>query len=165
MFMRLLLVCDPNMDNQRAQRITNSVHFTVRYVSFTEIRRFMSAEEFSRLAPHIIALPEKTPLNINHIDPRVLAAAIPQLTAAQAEQFVQEHRTTQNFKDLSQAMQQPLLAQRNVTLDSERFTVNSSYYLLRSHVQQANVNTFVTSLYQVRKKGGRQTLLLLWRRL
>lgn len=165
MFMRLLLLCNPGMGSERAQKITNGIHFTVRYASFTEIRRFMNADEFSRLAPHIIALPQKTTLNINHIDARVLAAAIPQLGQARAEQFVQEHRLTQNFKDLSQAIQQPLLAQSNVTLGSDKFSVQSDFYLVRAHVQQAQINTYVTSLYQIQKKAGRQQLLLRWRRL
>ena len=68
--------------------------------SHTELRliKGVDQEAFDKLAPHVIALPEKTTINVNTADQIVLQSLVEDLTEADAEQLISE-REENPFKE------------------------------------------------------------------
>ena len=68
--------------------------------SHTELRlvKGVDQEAFEKLAPHVIALPEKTTINVNTAEQLVLQSLVKDLTEADAEQLVGE-REENPFKE------------------------------------------------------------------
>lgn len=79
---------------------------------------------YAALAPYVTALPVATPININTAPAPVLAAVVPDLSLAEAQNLVQS-RGTRGFESVDQFKQ---LVQQNVVYP---LTIDSQYFLLK----------------------------------
>ncbi len=83
------------------------------------------------IAPYVVLLPVRTPVNINTATAQVLAAVIDKLDLGGAERLVQA-RQRSPFETLEKA--QPQLAS-GIVLDSRSVGVNSSFFELRGRLR------------------------------
>lgn len=129
-----------------------------RLVSVTELRLVAGIDEeaYQRLAPHVSALPEPTPININTASPEVLQAiGIPDDVLG----AVLEARADRPFDSLDALFALPALE----GLDIERagLGVGSGYFGLYSQVRFASTDL---SLFSLIRRGENGTLQVLRRR-
>lgn len=70
--------------------------------------RGIDADNWHRLAPHVTALPQSTPINVNTATPAVLRAIVPDLNAEDAEALKSEARD-EPFTSVEQFFDHPLV--------------------------------------------------------
>lgn len=102
--------------------------------SISELRVIagFSAEAVARLEPHVTALPEPTPINVNTAGPVVLASLSPGLDARTLEGLLAD-RHSAAFEHVAQFLAHPVLHEREVA--SAALAVSSGYFALRAQVQ------------------------------
>lgn len=125
------------------------------FVSPDELRvlRGIDAEAWSRLAPHLAALPTGTRLNVNTASAEVLAAYASGPGAAQVERFVHA-RELQPIRDA----QDPAVA--NVFPDAlEALDVKSSFFELQCHAEYRGRHVRFTSRVQRDARTGKISIL------
>lgn len=89
------------------------------------------ADTRKRLAPFVVLLPTRTPVNINTASSEVIAAAVDGLQRGDAEQLVQVRQRTP-FRSLAQA--QATLPQ-GITLEPNRVSTTTRYFEVRGRLR------------------------------
>lgn len=92
----------------------------------------MSFEDYSKIAPYVTALPERTTININTAPPQVLTAVVEGLTQSEAEQIVDD-RADNPFDDINEFMSNTLIQNRPVMQDS--IAMASKYFRVTGSAQ------------------------------
>jgi general secretion pathway protein K len=92
----------------------------------------VDAQVIQRLAPHVVMLPERTPININTASREVIAAGIPGLNVGDAERLVQYRQRTP-FKKMEDVRAQ-LPTVKAEDLD-RAFQVRSDYFEIRGRLR------------------------------
>lgn len=104
----------------------------------TELRliRGIDAAAWQSLAPHVTALPERTPINLNTATPAVLQAVVPGLDR-EAANSLSEKTTDQPFENVNEFFDDPLVADTETVqeADGTGLDVGSSHF--RVHVTVA----------------------------
>jgi general secretion pathway protein K len=98
------------------------------------------------LAPFVTVLPDYTAVNVNAAAPPTLVAAIPTLSAGQAQMLV-ERRDTAYFVNTSEValVLSPTLT--NAVLPAGAIVdVNSSYFIVHCRIHSARINTHIDTL-------------------
>ncbi|HRP26904.1 MAG TPA: type II secretion system minor pseudopilin GspK [Burkholderiaceae bacterium] len=89
------------------------------------------ADTRKRLAPYVVLLPTRTPVNINTASSEVIAAAVDGLQRGDAEQLVQVRQRTP-FRSLAQA--QATLPQ-GITLEPKQVSTTTRYFEVRGRLR------------------------------
>ena len=108
----------------------------------------MSRESMVKLAPHISLLPVATPVNINTASPQVLAAVVPGLGVAAAQQWT-SIRDTQAWNSLEEA--QKKLGASAAGLNPKLHSINSGFFEVIGQLRLDSVALIEKSL--VRRTG------------
>lgn len=87
----------------------------------------VTPEMYYALAPYIVALPERTAINVNTAKDKVLMAVVPDITAADAV-AIADIRKEKAFQTIDEFRQLPVLSGR--TVPTEGINVLSSFFLL-----------------------------------
>lgn len=127
-----------------------------RFHSVSEFRlvQGVSAKIYNKLAPFIIALPEKTALNLNTASPQLLQALGNGLTKAQVTELIQA-RGKNGIAQLDQV--RSLLEKNNIR--PEQITLKSYYFLVVSTITTEKMRRQTFSLFK-RKINKAQELEL-----
>lgn len=124
--------------------------------SISELRlvRGIDAEIWNTLAPHVCALPARTPLNVNTAAAPLLQALVEEFTAQDAENLLAA-RGEAGYDSVDLFLQQELFAGRDI--DTAGLAVASQFFLIRSEIV---VGTARARLYSVveRQANGIRTL-------
>ncbi|MEJ2609628.1 MAG: type II secretion system minor pseudopilin GspK [Candidatus Thiodiazotropha sp.] len=122
--------------------------------SITELRliKGVDQEAFDKLAPHVIALPEKTKINVNTADQIVLQSLIPDLSEADAESLISEREETpfEETKSFIDRLRE-LLVKNNVKSETieAMISVDSHFFQLETVVRmENNSQKLVSRLYK-----------------
>ncbi|MET0123717.1 MAG: type II secretion system minor pseudopilin GspK, partial [Candidatus Thiodiazotropha sp. 6PLUC9] len=130
--------------------------------SITELRliKEMDQESYEKLAPHVIALPVKSAINVNTADQIVLQSLISDLSEADAEQLISE-REENPFKEPASfiARVRELLDENKVKSEDIEplISVDSHFFQLETVVRmENNSQRLVSRLY----KGSKDVVVL-----
>ncbi|MES9939622.1 MAG: type II secretion system minor pseudopilin GspK [Candidatus Thiodiazotropha sp. 6PLUC2] len=130
--------------------------------SITELRliKEMDQESYEKLAPHVIALPVKSAINVNTADQIVLQSLISDLSEADAEQLISE-REENPFKEPASfiARVRELLDENKVKSEDIEplISVDSHFFQLETVVRmENNSQKLVSRLY----KGSKDVVVL-----
>ncbi len=96
----------------------------------------MSPSSLAALEPHAVVLPTRTPLNINTASRQALAASVPGLDMARAQQLIHE-RERHPFKNLADA--QALLAGDSTQLSDLHHGTRSRFFEVRGRLRLDDV--------------------------
>ncbi|MFA7094965.1 MAG: type II secretion system minor pseudopilin GspK [Gammaproteobacteria bacterium] len=126
-----------------------------RMASATELRliRGFPPEAYERLAPYIVALPFRTPINVNTASIPVLMALGNDITASDAEALIQA-RGEKGFADVNAFLQQPVLSGGKINPQAmQSIAVESHYFLLKveAHIGQGRAQ--LSSLIERAQNG------------
>jgi general secretion pathway protein K len=100
--------------------------------SIEQLRWFgLDADAIARLAPSVVLLPVRTPVNLNTAPREVIAAVIPGLDLASAERIVRE-RQAAPFRNLDAARR---VLSGTVQLDARRITTTSAFFEVRGRLR------------------------------
>lgn len=134
-------------------------------VDGSELRlvRGISATDYQQLAPYVIALPgADIPINVNTAPAAVIASLSPSMDLAQAEAIVACREQQGGFTDLSQ-FAACTSAQGIATIDEDKITLTSRYYLVQGYYQKDQQYYQLTSLLrQSEDDQGKLTVEQLW---
>lgn len=114
----------------------------------------------ARLAPYLIVLDERTPLNVNTAAPETIAARIPGLTLADARSLVAERDRISYFPTTGSFRNS--LRNRGQPGGEDELSVASRYFLVRGQVRLDRAQTRMESL--VKRNPANQTVIVLWQR-
>ncbi|HSD43214.1 MAG TPA: type II secretion system minor pseudopilin GspK [Burkholderiales bacterium] len=117
----------------------------------------MTPEALARLAPHVTALPDETPVNVNTASATVLLAIVPSLSAADAARIVEARGRTpfRGLEDFHRALPQPTAAQIDGPID-----VKSRFFSAEATVQVGRVAAGYRALIE-RGERGRSVIIAL----
>jgi general secretion pathway protein K len=123
----------------------------------------ISPDAAGRLAPYIVVLDERTPVNANTASPEVIAARVPDLTLAEARSLVAERERLSYFKDTADVRLR-LGAKGSVVTDSDLST-NSRFFFIRGEVKLDRAVTHMEALVKRGAPGqGAAAVNVLWTR-
>lgn len=123
----------------------------------------ISPEAADRLAPYIVVLDERTPVNANTAPPELIAARVPDLTLAEARSLVAERERISYFKDTADVRLR-LGAKGSVLTDAELST-NSRFFFIRGEVKLDRAVTHMEALVKRGAPGqGAAPVNVLWTR-
>ena len=91
----------------------------------------IDAEALGRMAPYVVLLPRRTPVNLNTAPREVIAAAVDGLDLGSAERLVQV-RQRAPFKNIEQARSQ---MPTGITVDPQRVGTASSFFEVRGRLR------------------------------
>lgn len=119
----------------------------------SELRRVrgVDAAAWRALAPHVVALPESTPINVRTAGPTVMRALVPGVDARAAEKLAEA-----NFDELSDFLRHPLV--ENAGAAVEGIAVGSDYFRSRVDVEFGSMSYTLYSWLQ-RDADGRVRVL------
>jgi general secretion pathway protein K len=120
--------------------------------------RGFDAKAVERLRPHVTALRERTAINVNTVDARVLAAALE--APREKVAAVLEGRATKPFADLAAFQQRVQQAGLQAQGD---FAVKSAWFLVQVQVAQDDVHVGTEALVR-RDPEKRGATAIIWRR-
>lgn len=109
----------------------------------------MTAEDFRRLAPHISALPEGTPINVNTASAAVLQSLSPALTATGARRLV-THQQAGGWSSVA-----AFAADARLSVPEETISVASRYFEVRVEARYGRQRAMLTSM--IERRQGRHT--------
>ena len=89
----------------------------------------LSYEDYTKIAPYICTLPERTTVNINTAPAQVLMAVVEGLSESEADQII-EDRTQEPFTDVNSFMAHNLVKDKTVNQNS--IGVASSYFMINA---------------------------------
>ena len=116
-----------------------------------------------RLAPYIVVLDERTPVNANTATPEVIAARVPELTLAEARTLVAERDRLSYFNNTGEVRTRLGIKGALVT-DSELSTA-SRFFFIRGEVKLDRAVTRMEALVKRAIPGqGQQAVAVLWTR-
>ena len=113
-------------------------------------------ETIAALSPFVVFLPRVTPLNINTAPAEVIAAIVPGSDLSAAQRFVARRERT-FFSTLSAAQAQ---LDNQPALDSQLFSVGSSYFLVHGMVRFGRVESVADTLLE----RSAQKVEVVWQR-
>ena len=123
----------------------------------------MSPDAAERLAPYIVVLDERTPVNANTAPPEVIASRVPELTLAEARSLVAERERISYFNSVGEVRTR-LGAKGSVVTDAELATA-SRFFFVRGEVR---LDRAVTRMEALVKRGapgqGPAAVNVLWTR-
>jgi general secretion pathway protein K len=123
----------------------------------------ISPEATDRLAPYIVMLDERTPVNVNTASAEVIAARVPGLTLAEARALVAERERISYFNTTGEARTR-LGAKGSAVTDTE-LSVNSRYFFVRGEVKLERAVTRMEALVKRGAPGqGPASVNVLWTR-
>ena len=121
--------------------------------------RGMSAAAYQKLAPHISALPEATPVNVNTATPLVLSAMIKDLPLGAAEAVV-EARSQKAFANLEAFLQDKTMAGIKIGEDEvQALAVSSHYFLLHGQADFGRGHIRLYSMLSRQQPGMVQVVM------
>lgn len=131
------------------------------FASVEELRLVKGFDEaaLTKLRPYLTALPEPVTININTASSTVLAALVPDLSLAAAEQIVNA-RATAPFTESVQLTQQLPPEQR--LPQAGTYDVRSSYFIVTVDVRVGRAQRRTEALLQ--RPAGRPMVNVLWQR-
>lgn len=98
----------------------------------------LSARTVAALAPYVVVLPDRTPVNLNTASAPVLQAIVADLDAAGAQRLLQA-RAQSHFRSLADVAQ--AAGQRELPLNDSLHSVNSRYFEVRARLRLGNLVT------------------------
>lgn len=123
----------------------------------------ISPDATDRLAPYIVVLDERTPVNANTASAEVIAARVPELSLAEARSLIAERERISYFNSTSE-IRTRLGAKGSVVTDAELSTV-SRFFFVRGEVK---LDRAVTRMEALVKRGapgqGAAAVNVLWTR-
>ncbi len=129
--------------------------------SLSELRlvKGITAALFEKLSPYIIALPTTTHINVNNAAPPVLMSLSPKMSmeSAKAIAAISQQKpftTVQNFLTLDIV--------KNNTIQENKITITSSYFLVKTQVTLGDQNMTFYSLMLREVKNPEPTVSLVW---
>lgn len=117
----------------------------------------MTPEALARLAPHITALPDETPVNVNTASAAVLLAMVPALSAAEAARVVEERARApfRAIEDFQRALPPAGAAKIDGPID-----IKSRYFSAEATVRVGRVTAGYRALIE-RGERGRSVIIAL----
>lgn len=98
----------------------------------------LSARTVAALAPYVVVLPDRTPVNLNTASAPVLQAIVADLGAAGAQRLLQA-RAQSHFRSLADVVQ--AAGQRELPLNDSLHSVNSRYFEVRARLRLGSLVT------------------------
>lgn len=125
------------------------------FVSVSELRlvKGVTTEIYNALAPHLVALPVKTAININTASLQVLTSL--GIDASTASTIITE-RMEKPFESIEAVTQHPML--RGINLSSADLTIMSHFFLLEAVAEIGNGRSVINSILY-REKNGKVRVL------
>ncbi|MEO5345532.1 MAG: type II secretion system minor pseudopilin GspK [Magnetococcus sp. YQC-9] len=122
------------------------------FVTTSELRLVMgfNVEAVSRLLPLVIALPERTEINVNTAPLELLMTLVENLPQADVKNLDERRRRDEGFKSVSALLAEPCL--KNKPVLSEGMAVVSRYFLVESEVVLGRGRTLLSSF--LLRSGG-----------
>ena len=115
----------------------------------------MREEDFQRLAPHVAALPQGVPLNVNTASALLLSTLGDNLSPGAAESLV-ELRRSAPFRNSAAFLAQPAMA--GTTLQGTALAVGSQFFQATSEVRLGDRRLALVSLLQREQDGSVRVL-------
>jgi len=109
----------------------------------------INPEAADRLAPYIVVLDEKTPVNANTAPPEVIAARVPDLTLAEARSLVAERERISYFNSIGEVRTR--LGQKGSVVTDAELSTNSRFFFIRGEVK---LDRAVTRMEALVKRGA-----------
>jgi general secretion pathway protein K len=123
----------------------------------------ISPDAADRLAPYIVVLDERTPVNANTAPPEVIAARVPELSLAEARSLVAERERISYFNGIGEVRTR-LGAKGSVVTDTELST-GSRFFFIRGEVKLDRAMTRMEALVKRGAPGqGAAAVHVLWTR-
>lgn len=123
----------------------------------------ISPDAADRLAPYIVVLDERTPVNANTASPEVIAARVPDLTLAEARSLVAERERISYFNSIGEVRTR-LGAKGSVVTDAELSTT-TRFFFIRGEVKLDRAVTHMEALVKRGAPGqGLAAVNVLWTR-
>lgn len=123
-----------------------SGHTLFAMVSELRVVNGVTQQVYNVVSPYLIALPDKTMININSAPAVVLTTLSNTMTLSQAQQLVSLRNSNGGFASIGDFQAIPLVQQ--LALNQSNITTTSNYFLLRVDVNYHNVNMTIFSLYK-----------------
>jgi general secretion pathway protein K len=141
---------DVYMNRQPSHRAANRLFADKAELQLVE---GVNAAIYQRLAPHVVALPDYTAINVNTATATSLAILADHLTRQDGEQLIRD-RQDQPIENISEWLDQPLFEDGNLT--PEGLGVASDYFQVLGEVQVAQRQLrHETLLYRGKGRGTR----------
>ena len=116
-----------------------------------------------RLAPYIVVLDERTPLNTNTASPEVIAARVPELTLAEARTLVAERDRLAYFNNTAEVRTR--LGNKGALVTDSEISTASRFFFIRGEVKLDRAITRMEALVKRAIPGqGQQAVTVLWTR-
>jgi len=116
-----------------------------------------------RLAPYIVVLDERTPLNANTAAPEVIAARVPELTLAEARTLVAERDRLSYFNNTGEVRTR--LGNKGALVTDSEISTASRFFFIRGEVKLDRAVTRMEALVKRAIPGqGQQAVAVLWTR-
>jgi general secretion pathway protein K len=115
----------------------------------------------AKLAPYVVVLDERTPVNVNTASAEVIAARIPGLSIADARSLVAERERVSYFPNVGSFRNS--LRNRGQPGGDDELSVSSRYFLVRGQVRLDRAQTRMESLVK-RSAQSTQAVVVLWQR-
>lgn len=120
-------------------------------------------EAAERLAPYIVVLDERTPVNVNTAPAEVIAARVPNLSLAEARALVAERERISYFNSIGEVRTR--LGAKGTGVTDADLSINSRFFFIRGEVR---VDRAVTRMEALVKRGapgqGPAAVTVLWTR-
>ena len=116
----------------------------------------LDKEIYEKLSPHVNALPEATPININTASLEVLMSLTDDMSKADIEGLIKK-REDNAYESVEAFLAEEVFAGKNVS--DEGLSVNSDYFLLQAEADIGHLQQTLTSIF-VRDDEGRIEVLL-----
>ncbi len=116
-----------------------------------------------RLAPYIVVLDERTPLNANTAAPEVIAARVPELTLTEARTLVAERDRISYFNNTGEVRTR--LGNKGALVTDSEISTASRFFFIRGEVKLDRAITRMEALVKRAIPGqGQQAVTVLWTR-
>jgi len=123
----------------------------------------INPEAADRLAPYIVVLDEKTPVNANTAPPEVIAARVPDLTLAEARSLVAERERISYFNSIGEVRTR--LGQKGSVVTDAELSTNSRFFFIRGEVKLDRAMTRMEALVKRGAPGqGPAAVNVMWTR-
>lgn len=133
--------------------------------SVTELRlvKGFDAETITKLQPHISALPESTPINVNTASAEVLQSLVPStgsspgISLADAETII-ETRASKGFEKTADFMALPVIDAHKAAIDPATISVDTQWFQMRSVAKIGQAQAELSSLIQ--RVSGKTSVIM-----
>jgi general secretion pathway protein K len=120
-------------------------------------------EAVSRLAPYIVVLDERTPVNANTASPEVISARVPDFTLAEARALVAERERISYFNNVGEVRTR--LGNKGAAVGEAELSTASRYFFIRGEVKLDRAVTRMEALVKRGAPGGGPAgVTVLWTR-